>query len=455
MATTEAVRRVRRKRHGGASRGPYPAIPDFAEFGNQLHLYAQLKHEQGSKGVAAVLARAGHDMREALRRMKALPDDRALRAREPDVLSQIRAQRPPGPRRLWGHFDPTEHLRRVEGALLARAAGCTLGAIVECWSPQAMAQWADACGDAFPPRDYWSRAKDPDARRYNIGVCREYTRSGMNGVPVDDDLVYTQLGLLILEDFGPRFTTADVGEAWLKYLPLACTAEAVALRNLKNGIPVTRVGAVGNPFRQWIGADIRADPWGYLAPGWPEKAAELAYRDAFISHRRNGIYGEMYFAAAISAAFAVDDPIEAIRIGLTEIPRRCALAEDVRWALRVGPGIKDHRQARAAVDRRFAGMNGIHTNNNACLTIFGLMIGGKDLTRVIGQTVAMGLDNDCNAATAGSILGATLGKSGLPAHWHRPFRNVMHSYIRGHRRFTISGLVRRFGAQAARVWGVE
>ena len=87
-------------------------------------------------------------------------------------------------------------------------------------------------------------------------------------------------------------------------------------------MPAERAAEKDNPFCEWIGADIRADPWGYLAPGWPEKAAEMAWRDAYLSHRRNGIYGEMFFAAAISAAFTVDHPVEALEIGLTEIPRR-------------------------------------------------------------------------------------------------------------------------------------
>ena len=63
---------------------------------------------------------------------------------------------------------------------------------------------------------------------------------------------------------------------------------------------------VDNCFLNWIGADIRSDPWGYAAPGYPEKAAEIAYRDAYVSHRRNGIYAAMYFSAAISAAFTVN-----------------------------------------------------------------------------------------------------------------------------------------------------
>jgi ADP-ribosylglycohydrolase len=177
----------------------------------------------------------------------------------------------------------------------------------------------------------------------------------------------------------------------------------------------------------------------------------MAWRDAYLSHRRQGIHGEMFFSAAISAAFAVDDPVEALKIGLTEIPADCGVARAVRWALRMAPKIGNYQQARAAVDRRFAGMHVVHTINNACLTIWGLTIGGADFTRVIGETVAMGLDNDCTAATAGSIAGAVVGKRGIPRHWYRRFNDKVHSYLNRHPVFRISDLVARFTRQARRV----
>ena len=81
----------------------------------------------------------------------------------------------------------------------------------------------------------------------------------------------------------------------------------------------------------------------------------------------------------------------------------------------MAPEVKDYRDARQAVDARFAGMSPVHTVNNACLTVWGLTIGGRDVTRVIGETVAMGLDNDCTAATAGSLVGAVQTFDGKPA----------------------------------------
>ena len=429
----------------------YPRMPDFRRLTEQLGLYAQLKHEYGAKNIERLFAKTEKAMRAGLAELKRRPVDEALAKREPNTLAGIRSLRPKGPRRLWPAFDKTAYAGRINGALIGRMAGCTLGAPVEGWPIGRMQALADENGDAFPPTDYWRRVPDPNALRYGVSLREAYTRPKMDGVPVDDDIAYTLLGLLIAEDFGPDFTVDDVGKAWLKYLPHACTAEAVALENLKRGVPASKAAEKDNPFCEWIGADIRSDPWGYMAPGWPERAADMAYRDAYLSHRRQGVYGAMFFAAAVAAACAVDDPVEALRIGLTEIPRQCALANAVRWALKLAPKIRDCRQARAAVDERFKGMHTVHTINNACLTVWGITIGGTDFTRVIGETVAMGLDNDCTAATAGSIVGAVVGKRGIPRQWHRSFHNKVRSYLTGRPRFSITGLVRRFARQAGRV----
>jgi ADP-ribosylglycohydrolase len=427
---------------------PYPTTAQWKKLTEQLELYTQLKTEYSAAGMRPILENIDRVLAASLKKLKGLPPDRALSCKEPNSLATIRKLRPAGPRRIWKKFDTLTYRRKIEGALLGRMAGCTLGSAVEFWPIDQMERLAKESGEAFPPVDYWRRIPDLNGLRYQHSPRWAYTRDKMNGVPVDDDIVYTLIGLLILEAYGPDFTVDDVGTAWVKYLPHACTAEDSALKNLKKGVPANRTADKENPYCEWIGADIRSDPWGYAAPGWPEKAAELAYRDAYLSHRRNGIYGEMFFAAAISAAFVANHPLEAVRIGLTEIPQDCATAQGVRWALSRAPRIKNYQQARDAVDTHFKGMHRAHTINNACLTVWGLAIGGLDFTKVISQTVAMGMDNDCTAATAGSIVGAIVGKKGIAPHWYKRFNNTVHSYLIGKPKFRIDDLLRRFAKQA-------
>jgi ADP-ribosylglycohydrolase len=432
----------------------YPDTRSLGEAIALLQRTAELKCEHGaSTGARAILSRVERVARAATRELQRLPENAVQACREPNSLTAIRALRPSGPRRIWDGLDKAAYADRLEGALLARVAGCILGAPVEGFSIETMEDLAAAHGDNFPPTDYWTRVPNPRTKRYDRSPLETFTRGGMNGAPVDDDTTYTLLGLLAVEEHGPGFTVEQLGQTWARLVPVACTAEDVALRNLRKGVPAMRAGAKDNPYSNWIGADIRSDPWAYMAPGWPEMAADMAWRDASLTHRRTGIHGAMYFAAAIAAAFAVDDPVEALHIGLTEIPRDCWMAREVRWALSSAPQIRNFREARAAVDRRFPGMPSVHTINNACLTIWGVTIGAGDVSRTISETVAMGLDNDCTAATAGSIVGAVAGKSGVAAHWTRPFNGKILSYLKSHPRFGVADLVRRFARQARAVHG--
>ncbi len=426
----------------------YPKVPDYHELADIIRDYSSLKYELGSEGIQDILDKVYTQMNKAIKELDGLKVDKELASKEPNSYEDILNLRPKGPRKIWSSLDLSTYKDKLQGAFLARIAGCTLGAPVEFWSVEQMENWAKYSGDTFPPIDYWTKTKSPYELRYTKGDFIAYTKEGMDKVPVDDDITYTLLGLLIVEEYGLDFTTQDVGRVWTKYLPVACTAEEIALKNLKKDIPASKVADNDNPYFQWIGADIRSDAFAYMAPAYPEKAAKMAYTDAYLSHRRNGIYGEMFFAAAQAAAFAVDDPIEAIKIGLSEIPAECLLAKDIAWALEYGKKITNYKEAREAVNKRFDGMSHAHTNNNACLTIFGLMIGGTDVTKVISEIVAMGMDNDCTAATAGSIVGAIVGKKGLSKHWYENFNNTVDSYLMDIGEMKIEDVISRFTKQA-------
>jgi ADP-ribosylglycohydrolase len=152
----------------------------------------------------------------------------------------------------------------------------------------------------------------------------------------------------------------------------------------------------------------------------------------------------MYFAAVIAAAFGTSTLEDALQVGLRFIPRDCEFTRQVNWALDFAPQIKNYRDANQAVSVRFRGMHAVHAINNACLTIWGVFLGRDDFSAGISQTVAMSYDNDCTAATVGSILGAFMGIDAVPEFWSKPWNNTIVSYLNGMDEFKIDDLIQRF-----------
>lgn len=368
--------------------------------------------------------------------------------KEPESLNEIRKLRPAGPRRLTGKIDFSLLEEKLKGAWMGRCAGCMLGIPVEGLSKESIKNVCKNSGIKYPLSDYWSKEPQSflsaDNLHYKKTPRKNFLKKNLRYVGADDDLAYTILGLLTLEEYGQDFTTADVGKMWLKYLLTACTAEEVALNNLKKGIPPLKAGSLNNPFHDWIGADIRSDPWGYAAAGWPEKAAEFAYRDAYLSHRATGLYGAMFFSAVIAAAFVVSDPIDAVGIGLTEIPCNCRLSKVVKQTLEWCEKDRDWGTTVDRILEHFKGMAMAHTLNNAALTVTGLFYGKNNFERTITLTVMGGLDTDCTAATAGSISGAILGMEKIPAKWKNPLGNRVETYLKGKPVFYSDAIAKRF-----------
>jgi ADP-ribosylglycohydrolase len=350
----------------------------------------------------------------------------------PDDLAGIRALRPAGPRILDLPLTEDELHDRLLGALLGRAAGCVLGIPCEGMSREAISEAALRLGLNYPLEDYWPG--DPghgSATDLHYGVTprAKFLKPNIDYIGADDDIAYTILGLLIAEDYGLDFTAEQLGEAWLRYVPIACTAEDVALTNLRAGLKPPRTALVNNPYSEWIGAAIRSDPWGYMAPGLPEFAAELGHRDASLSHTAEGIYGEMFWAATISAAFVVDDVKTALEIGVTEIPADCGVAQAVRDTIRWCENDRDWDRVVNRILAVYDGMHPVHTINNAALTVAGLIFGRGSFEKTISLTVMAGLDTDCTGATAGSVFGAMAGASALPAKWIGPLGDRIETYL--------------------------
>jgi ADP-ribosylglycohydrolase len=383
-------------------------------------------------------------LEELYRRLDSLAPLPTFPYHEPTDLPGILAARPtiPVPAREPWHDDAL--LDRLHGAWLGRCAGCTLGKPVEGWPSGRIRAYLELAR-AFPLADYVPMvdAPKPDFELHPSHPTT--TRGNIHRMARDDDLDYTCLGLHIAEMYSDSFTTENVGTEWLDHLPyrMTYTAERLAYRNLVNEMPVPRTASYRNPFREWIGAQIRADMWGYIAVGRPQLAAELAYRDATLSHVKNGVYGEMWVAAMIAAALVSDDPSLVIQAGLGQIPAASRLAEAVRDVVVWHGQHPDWETTWAKVQAKYGAYHWVHVISNAAAVVVALLYGGRDLAGSITIAVMAGGDTDCNGATVGSIVGAMLGARELPEAWIAPLNDRLASAIYGFSDCRISDLAQR------------
>ncbi|MBM3236182.1 ADP-ribosylglycohydrolase family protein [Candidatus Poribacteria bacterium] len=384
--------------------------------------------------------------------LEALPIKEAFPYLEPSTLEEIRAERLAGPRRMQKRFTESELQNKILGAWLGRCAGCCLGKPVEGWHKERIENYLKLAGE-YPLKNYFPIIV-PIPEGYPQHLANHDCMQGrVQYMARDDDTDYTIMGLYILEARGLDFTTEDVANAWLNRLPynLVYTAERIAYRNLVNGIKPPQSASYHNQCREWIGAQIRADAWGYVTPGWPEKGAEFGFRDAAVSHVKNGIYGEMFVSAMISAAFATDDIEEIINVALSEIPEKSRLTEAMKNTVEWSKECRTWQEAWKKVNEHYGHYHPVHTINNAAVVLLGLLYGEKDFGKTIGISVMGGWDTDCNGATAGSMIGAILGAKALPPEWVEPLNDRIMSYVIGFNDSKISDLANRTLAIAKKV----
>ncbi len=337
---------------------------------------------------------------------------------------------------------------RIRAAWQGRISGCILGKPVEVLSFQqgldGLTVYLEENG-ALPLRDYVPLQHGSMVDRLGGACCRGH----ISRAEPDDDINYTVLALTLLEEHGAAFDVTDVARAWLRLLPAGATwtAERAAYSALLNymddefvngeepGFDITICS--DNAYNDWIGAQIRADLYGWVCPGRPAFAAEMAARDASLSHRGDGIYSAM-FVAALAAAIPVAPDLDAAVDGaLEQIPENSGAAAAVSFGRR----ISGRDDAVERLHREYADLPPVHTLNNLALVVWALLSAEGDFSAAIGDAVAAGWDTDCNGATVGGLFGLT-GQP-IPDHWTAPWKERVGVTLAGHSELPLGDLVAR------------
>ena len=351
-----------------------------------------------------------------------------------------------------------EYYNKVFGSWLGRVAGDFVGAPVE-FRPIIDAQ-----------------AKYGEITNYPEPINLEY---------VNDDEMYEVCALIALEKHGINVTAKDIAQEWIDRIDkFYFTAEEIALKNLKHGIWPPESGLNNNIYYDAIGAQMRADIWGQIAPGCPKIAKKYAEMDGSISHAGIGIEGEVFAAILLANAFFELDIHANIDKSLELMPssKESLYTQMILKAIYIyEQNPNDFRQARDQLikywayiinnELKFTGVSGtkseslllkkrkiyltnprnsgVHVLPNIGIIILSLLYGAQDedpLGRSICIAAMMGLDTDCNCGNIGAILGAQLGVDAIPSKWKDPLQDTFSTYVKGYEKWKISELARRIAA---------
>jgi ADP-ribosylglycohydrolase len=345
-----------------------------------------------------------------------------------------------------------EYYNKVHGSWLGRVAGDFVGAPLEL------------------------RSINTIRRRY--GEINAYpTKIDLNYV--NDDEMYEIIALIALEKHGLDLTAKDIATEWvnlLLYDKAVFTAEKVALNNIRSNIFPPESGRYNNPYFDFIGAQMRADIWGQIAPGCPEIVKHYCEMDGSISHAGVGIEGEIFVALLVSNAFFENNIRQNIEQSLTFLPNENESLytktvkkaiflyeqnpDDFRKAREIliteyWRKVKEdliHKEPSGESDRAkiLKGIESkVHVIPNIGIIVLSLLYGAQDKVDPLGRSICiagmMGYDTDCNCGNIGAILGARLGAGNIPLKWKEPLQDAFSTYVKGHEKWKISELSRRIG----------
>jgi ADP-ribosylglycohydrolase/fructose-1,6-bisphosphatase/inositol monophosphatase family enzyme len=271
---------------------------------------------------------------------------------------------------------------RIADALrLSRAAGCLLGQVIgDSLGSRVEAMSAAEIAVAYPP----GVRELADGGRYHT----------LAGQPTDDSEMALTLARSLIKN-----------KAFVKDEVLAAYREWLQTRPVDVGATTER-GLLGQHTTESEsnGSLMRVSPIGIWAAGDPRRAADAARKDSLLTHS-NPICVEACagYAAAIAA-------------GVGGGARAAMLAAALENAS--GP-------AREAIERGAAGTAPADYEKRMGWVVTSLQnafyrLGREDFEAALVSTVGCGGDTDTNAAIAGALLGAALGREAIPSRWVLP-----------------------------------
>ena len=177
--------------------------------------------------------------------------------------------------------------------------------------------------------------------------------------------------------------------------------------------------ATGDPARNSyasfnLSGQFCVEAFGMIAPGMPQMAAQIGLHYALISVRGEPLQATRYWTALISQTIFNEEPIaRQVSDGLRAVDPSSAMAEVVRDAIKAhDDNPSDWKAARKSIHEKWFVERKWNTNStplNGAAVVLALLYGDGDFYKTLQYAMALGYDADCNAATAGAVIGYRIG----------------------------------------------
>jgi ADP-ribosylglycohydrolase len=368
---------------------------------------------------------------------------------------------------IAGKNDLKYSSQKVEAAFLASVLGCILGKPLEVAPTLAeLKQAGMSCGE-WPISDFISeRFLDALGKRH--ASWTDTTKEKISYVAPDDDLHYTIMGMINLENYGLKLDLDGVKNTWLNHQcmnfvwgPERHIVSWIAVNHLfedddpekhKPDGYYLKWSSIFNPGSELCGAAIRADAYGYAFPGRPDLAAKYAYIDASFTHRRTGVYSAMFIASAIALMFAVDDPLLAFEGALKFIPQRSRFFYNTKLCLDFVRNSSSFDEAYQRIHQRFSEYGHCKVYQEIG-TLINTLRFAEGIWDGVCKQVMQGNDTDSFGCTAGSLLGAHFGLNMLPKDKLALFNDEIKVSLASFHEHSLSALAHRMGELPAKCIG--
>ncbi|MEI7728380.1 MAG: ADP-ribosylglycohydrolase family protein [Verrucomicrobiota bacterium] len=245
-----------------------------------------------------------------------------------------------------------------------------------------------------------------------------------NGARTDDDNDFEWTHLWFMAKEGEiKLPYSRIVEIWKANMNSGIwVANKKARELMDQGVVPPATGTVARNPHAWynLSGQFCVESYGLIAPGMPQTAADIGLHYARIAVSEEPLQAAQYWTSLISLrAFHQGTVEEAMQLALAAVDPKSCMAEVVADACNVfHANADDWKAARRVLDdkwRKQRKWNDNSTPVNGAMTCLALLYGKDDFYRTLQYAMAMGHDADCNAATAGTVVGVRLGLKHIAA----------------------------------------